>query len=171
MLREDAARAAAEDWLVRFVALHDASAPDHDEAAQRRAAELRAVEADADRLKAIIDRLIVQRATAPEGTDTLYVEQIAAHQAQREAAQARIAALNAAVSRDGRAMLERSTVIDEVRSGNMDSFWSQPSAAINRKLRAILNPIRFAVHEGKVVGTMIEPPRYQTRPRKSRRKA
>jgi hypothetical protein len=171
MLREDAARAAAEDWLMRTIVAHDASAPDHDEAAQRRAAELRAVEADADRLKGIIDRLIVQRATAPEGTDTLYVEQIAAHQAQREAAQARIASLMAAVSRDGRAMLERSAAVDEVRAGDVASFWAQAPAAINRKLRALLNPLRFAVKEGKVIAMMVEPPRYQTRPRKPRRKA
>jgi hypothetical protein len=113
----------------------------------------------------------VQRATAPDGTDALYVEQIAAHQAQREAAQARIAALNAAVSRDGRAMLERSAAVDEVRAGDVASFWAQPAAAINRKLRALLTPWRFAVKEGRVVGMMIEPPRYQTRPRKPRRKA
>lgn len=170
MLREDAARKAAQDWVARFVAVHDASAPGHDDAARRRAAELEAVEADAARLKGLIDRLIIQRATAPEGTDALYIEQIMAHQAQREAALARITALSAAVQRDGRAMLERNATIDEVRSGDMASFWAQPAAAVNRKLRALLSPLRFAVRDGAVIGTMIEPPRYQTRPRKPRGK-
>lgn len=169
-LREDKAREAADKWLADYISMTSAHTDRAAETLARQGIELTGLAAEIERLRGIISRLIVQRATAPPAADALYLEQINQHSLILKATEQRANALRDVMASTERETRERVLTADELRESDMAAFWNQPAAAINRKLRALLGAVRFAVRDGEVFGIMLEPPRWITRPRKPRGK-
>jgi hypothetical protein len=128
--------------------------------------ELERLEREIARLRRLLDRLIIQKAEAPDGMASMYDTQMVAQHAALTAAVARLDDLNtsrnSAQKRDDR----RSSTVAQLREDGIEAFWEKPAATINATLLSLLDGKCFAVEDGAVVGFAAAPTQYRTRTRR-----
>jgi hypothetical protein len=163
-VRLDDAQTKVTDWLRQMIdddlAARMAAPADHD------TGEAERLEREIARLRRLLDRLIIQKAEAPDGMAGMYDTQMVAQHAALTAAVNRLDDLNttrnAAQKRDDR----RTSTIDVMREEGIDAFWDKPAATINATLLSLLDGKCFAVENGEVVGFAAAPMQYRTRTRR-----
>jgi hypothetical protein len=163
-LREADAKAAVTEWLELRLSQVGARPLDIEPSEQR--ADFERAEAEVQRLERLVNRLVLQRAEAPDGTDGVYAAQIEANGRALKLAAERLNALRAAHIQAEHAAAAEKQAADGIRDMGIDKFWAMPAALINTHLRLLLGDVRFSVDGGKVVGMIAAPDKYHYRTRK-----
>lgn len=163
-LREADAKAAVNDWLEMRLAQVGARPLDIEPSELR--ADFERAEAEVQRLERLVNRLVLQRAEAPDGTEAIYAAQIEANGRALKLATERLNAQRAAHAQIEQAAAAEKQIAADIREMGLDQFWDQPAALINTRLRVLLGNVRFSVDDGKVVAMIAAPDKYHYRTRK-----
>ena len=130
------------------------------------ASEPERLEREIARLRRLLDKLIIQKAEAPDGMASMYDTQMVAQHAALTAAVARLEDINSSRDTFKRQADRRAATLNQIREMSIEGFWDNPASVINATLLSLLEDARFAVQDGKVIGFGDAPTEYRTRTRR-----